>query len=1157
MSSIYYTYVFYNTVGYDGNSTLSAYTLDITPIQFIPDFTSCPLLSGETIISNKKIEWNFGDGTYANTLTASHVYKWPGTYRPKLTIFDNNGRAYDSSYTPNIIIQNFVCDDLGFKDFKRFIYDVPASKIIEPLTVQCQNSWQSYEALSGIYTVNLYVSGAAGEFIDYNSYINDKWSHLRSLSRFYQVQRIGDFDEFIIVDKLDLPSTKIYARINNNNIEQCAETDTGAYFAGTTGSADFYYVDDRTKNYTTRDAPILLMASMDNAKFKDFYSQYSNIFDYVDYPPYGFQNIQPAVLPIIKVRHNPAASISITTNGVDGEGALSSSSFFFSPNSFIDTDIPFVVRFKDNDFYTTKTYPPLYSNSIEDIIPPLTAFSVQIDLVQDNSLSPLTSVKYYSDFSPEIPRSIGGFYKGYFNASASTENVKLTAGIFVEDPVNFPKDSIVGWIAEPQYNYIKRIFKTSFYNYCGGFPDLYLSAYIMDYSTPASTESYAVAVAPSGAGAGEDYRSWVADGRTDRIYKIDIFGAILSAFYLSSFPFLVEDVYNLPAKVVADIDLTSPELSSAAPNSIAIDGNSDIWFSLFDSVSCIKMNTVSGIGIAVAYPEYSNIVVSLSADYNIPELSGFAGENLLLPASLDTDNENNLWVAYTHPASSLLIKYDSNGTIITVVPIPPNISPEELIVDRNKYVWVTALNLLSFATDLTGRNDLVYKFESTGALVSGYPLSGFRLAGNITLDGQQNAYVVSDRDTIIRIDGISRALTYYPAGSAGGNTTNYICSIGGIACDTANYVWTINNVDQKLYYIDTEQTTLTSVDDQDFLALDFPILSTIIPVSAMVEKTFQAYGDWNGARWINKYMVPYTITRYLTGESNVFNVYPKTGKYSVAKINEDFDASEFLNGLRFQESLLDKTVFFNEFLKTIVGGTSAQPYELGKTIYEKIANFVSNNADIDKCNVDKLISFCGELGVQFEEYNYPFPPQLRRLIDILSIKHKILWGDKNTYNLNFDKKGYSNSSIYGINLGPLLSTETSYITSGKPVVAQEIFSNNYILVNNVYLPYLSSNSVVPLSTYAYNWGWGLVAPRSISGTKIGNYYRFFEFISNEENTYHNNTIDWKNPQNTLNPALSSYEEWRKNTGIVENMISYELTKGLRLFTNNTNIVYNN
>lgn len=1147
MASVNYSYLFYFTKDYTGANALSSYTLDITPITFIPDFTSSPLLTGAIVINNKKIEWNFGDGTYSNELTASHVYKWPGSYRPKLTIFDSYGNAYDSSYKPVIQIHDFVADGLEFKNFKRFIYDVPAGRIIEPLTIQRQNSWQSYDATDGIYTINLYASGAAGSYINYESFTKDKWSHLRSLSRFYEIQVNGDKAEYVIVDKVQTKNTDIYARINNNTIEQCTKEDDNSFFAGTTGYSEFYYVDDKTKNYTTREAPILVIASFDSAKFKDAYSTYSNMETYVGYPPAGVQNLQPAVLPIIKVRHNSASRLSITTNGIDGEGSLSATNFNMPYISWQNTEIPFVIRMKDFENYTTKTYPPLSSSMIDTGMPDVSAYNLQISLVKDDTvLQSISSTQYFSDFTPAIPQSIGSFYKGFFIPQESTENVKLTAGMYIVDPVNFPKDSLVGWIAEPQYFFIKRIFKTSFYSYCEGSMQLTLSAYVNDYATPGSTESYAIAVAPSGAGFGEDYRAWVADGHADKIYKIDIFGGILSAFSLSAYPINPYDT----------IDLQSQELSSAAPNSISLDGNSDIWISLFDAVSAIKIDSLTGYIKAIAYPNIQNMVYALSADYTLPELSGFAGENSLLPASIDTDGENNIWVAYTHPVSNFLIKYDPNGTLLTAVPFTSLVSPVEIVVDRNKYVWLTALNLNSPSVSLTGKNDFVYKYTSTGTLVPGYPLSGFRLAGNITVDGAQNAYVSHDRETIIKIDGDNAQLSYYAAGS-GLNQTNYICSIGGIACDTGNYIWTINNFDNKMYYIDSYLPTLTSMNDVDYVDLTYPQDSTTNPVSAFEERSFQSYGDWNGSRWINKYMVPYTITRYLTGESAVFNILPDQGKYNITKVNEDFDASAFYNDLRYQETLFDKNVFFNEFLGTIVGGTSAQPYELGKVVYEKIANFVSNNVDIDKCNLDQLLSFCEEISLQFEQYNYPFPPQVRRLVDILSIKHKMLWGDRNTFTGNYDKKGYTDNSKYGTNLGSQLAPDTGTITVGTPVVALETFSDGFSLVNYGIIPGYATGDTVPLSTFSEDWGWGLVAPYSVSGTDISNYYSFYEFIDTIQGSYYNNTINWSDPQTLLSPSLSSFTDWTKPDGIMQTILSYEITKGLKLFTSAVDIAYNN
>jgi len=1154
MASPNLTYLYFDVRGYNGLSILSAYSVPITPLTFVPDFTTSTLLSGDAIISNKKLVWNFGDGTYSQDLTAIHQFKWPGKYKVKLTVFDNSGNAFDSNFQPEIQIYDFINDQIQFKDFKRFIYDVPASKIIDPLRILTQNSWQSFRAISadGGYTVNLYASGSSGDYIDINSYNNDKWSHLRSLSRFYQIQDVGDQEEYVIVDKVKTQNKEIYAKVNNNNIVLCNKEDLGSCFVGTTGYADFYYVDDRVKNFTSRENPIILFCTLDNKKIQDYFTTSRNLFDYIEYPPAGFQNLEPATLPIIKVRNNSADRLTITTTGIDGEGYLSATNFNIPSISWQNTKIPFVVKMKDDKNFTTKTYPPLYSSQIENILP-LTSFDLKIGLLEyDNILScykEVTGVTFYSDFSPDIPRNIGAFYKGYFTCDRPTYNCKLTATIVVNDPKSFPKDSVVGWIAEPQYQYVKRFLKTSLYDFCKGYVSLTLSAVRNDFRTPGCFESYAIAVAPSGASFREDYRTWIGDGSSDSIFKIDVFGNILSAFPLSAM--LVKNLTGFEIQ-----NLLSPVLSSAAPNSIALNSYNDAWISLFDTASVIKVNNITGHVTDFVHPHYQNLVYFLSSDYNLPQLSGFAGENSLIPASIDTDYDDNLWVAYTHPASNFLAKYDTYGTMLTAIPMPWMHSPVELLVDRDSKIWLTAYNLSVDGTTLSGRSDFLYRFDSTGTVLPGYPLSGFKFIGNISVDSQQNAYVVEDKETIVKIDNLNRTMTYYTGGS-GNNKTNYIQSIGGIACDTSDFLWVLNNWDNKMYYLDTYLTSITSVSGVDQVDLFYPLSADYYyPVSSFTDQRFQAYGDWLGSRWINKYMAPKAVVRTLSGSSDIFSVYPTQGKFNITKINENFDANSFYNDLRYQESLLDKSVFFDDFLGTIVGKTSAQPYELGKTVYEKIANFVYNNADIDRCNLEKLLSFCSELGIQFEEYNYPFPPQLRRLIDTLTIKHKLLYGNKNTFNYDFNKQNTNNPNI-GRNLGKELDVRTAVISSGKPIVAYEIFSDLYDLVNRNTIPNTPYNTLIPLSSFNYNWGWGLVAPISISGVEIKNYYKFFEYIDKQEGSYYNNLINWNDPLTLLTFDLSSYKDWSKTDGIMQNMISYELTKGLKLFLSGSNIVYNN
>lgn len=1156
-NQVNYTYLFFDVRDYSNNSVLSTYSLDITPVTFVPDYTSSDLLSGARSISNKVLRWDFGDGTFSTELTARHHYQWPGQYKVRLTVYDRFGNAFQSSYTPVINVRDFVAQDFVFDDYGKFVYDVPASRIIDPLKVLIRDSWQNKHSLSGKdYTVSLYASGAAGDYQNIYNFFNDKWSHMRLLSRFYIKQRIGASEVFTPTDRLSANMTEIYTRINNNNIEICSKDDLNSTYAGTTGFGEFWYVDDRTKNYTSRENPIFIFATLDNALFKDRLTQYQNLYEYITPPPYGFQTLRPAVQPIIKVRHNSAAKISLTTTGIDGEGTLSSTKFEIPQISWENTKVPFIAKFKDPENYTTKTYPPLSSSSTANTsVTGITAYDIKFGIIsyENGTHKQVENVKFYEDFDPQIPQSIGGFYKGYFISDESATNCALTASVLVIDPVNFPKDSIIGYISVPQYNSVLRFFREQKFSGCTGTISMTLTAEKEFKDTKGNRNILSIQVAPSGAGKGRDYEAWLADSVNDSIIRFDLLGNVTNIFKLSACPTLVNNA-------IVDIDYRSqqPGLTAASPSSIVIDGKGDAWCALFDSGKIIKIDSNKNYVNYVATPLHPNNYYILSSFGSFSPLSGFAGEGIMLPSSIDTDISNNLWAAYTHPVSNFLVQYNSVGSVLTAINLPPCVSPVELCIDRGRNIWLTALNLNTSGTNLTARNDFLYKFNSNGELLPGYPLNGFRQISYITLDGKQNAWVAHDKATITRVDAVTNQKTDYIAGSGTTNITNYVGGIGGMTSDTSDYLWVINNPDKKLYVFDTNIMSLTGLDPISEIELSFPVPSPQYPVSAFEIEQFQAYGDWFGFRWINKYMVPFSVIRTLTGESNRFNIFPSTGAFNITKINEDYNLAKFYNDTRYQEVLLDKEILFNEFIGTIVGDLSAQPYELGKTVYERIANFISNRVDIDKCNLDALLSFCAEFLVLFENYNYPFPPQLRRIIDILSIKRSVLWGEQNKFNSNFNGKGtIPPNYIYGINLGDELNTLTDVITSGQPIVAYEKFSEIYTIVNDKNIAGYSLSSVLPLSTFNYDWGWGLVAPKSVSGTQISNYYKLYSFNPQYNNKFYDNIINWNDPHTTLSYNQSSYQEWTRDSGIMQTLISYELSKGLRLFTSGANIVYNN
>ena len=258
-----------------------------------------------------------------------------------------------------------------------------------------------------------------------------------------------------------------------------------------------------------------------------------------------------------------------------------------------------------------------------------------------------------------------------------------------------------------------------------GTTTLKLGAKVDDVEVNEERNSLAIAVAPSGSGTFNDYQTWVADGVNDKLFKLDFAGNILSSFSLDSMPYISGGNLNLLSFV----------LSSAAPNSIALDGNSDLWVSLFDSASVIKIDGWSGKVKAIANLDYTNYVYFLSSDYSLPQLSGYAGENTILPSSLDTDTFNNVIVTYIHPVSNFIAKYDTNGTLINLTNLPPAFSPQTVTIDRNRNIWVTVLRQdynNNYSTVLCSRNDYVYKFDEDLNIIPGYPISGFKMPGPLS-----------------------------------------------------------------------------------------------------------------------------------------------------------------------------------------------------------------------------------------------------------------------------------------------------------------------------------------------------------------------------------------------------------------------------------------
>lgn len=199
------------------------------------------------------------------------------------------------------------------------------------------------------------------------------------------------------------------------------------------------------------------------------------------------------------------------------------------------------------------------------------------------------------------------------------------------------------------------------------------------------------------------------------------------------------------------------------------------------------------------------------------------------------------------------------------------------------------------------------------------------------------------------------------------------------------------------------------------------------PVSATgFESEIRALGDWTGWRWINKYderpEASDETTGFvsITGMSEEFSLLPQTGTHEVVKINEDYDFAERIRTFMKQPTLINNTKLYMDFNNAVFGTKGRSIEELGKRIFERIANYTSNNSDIDTCTVDALYGMSQMVGQQLQKVGYSIPSDMKRIMDLLSINFTKLRGTRVVEKMDFEKFGNWEQDTTGINLGPEL-----------------------------------------------------------------------------------------------------------------------------------------
>jgi hypothetical protein len=309
----------------------------------------------------------------------------------------------------------------------------------------------------------------------------------------------------------------------------------------------------------------------------------------------------------------------------------------------------------------------------------------------------------------------------------------------------------------------------------------------------------------------------------------------------------------------------------------------------------------------------------------------------------------------------------------------------------------------------------------------------------------------------------------------------------------------------------------------------------------------------------------------LTGSNTgsiTLTCYPKN-YYDYYKHNEDFDFEQTIKDLRFQEILLDKNVFFTDFIGTIFGDVSSNHDVLGKKIYEKIFNFTQNTGDVDLCGINEMIALSklvDEDGIIFDRSLAQEPAAVKRVLDILSVNYNKLRGTKNKFDENFDPQGHTTKRTYGKNLGPKIEDTLSYeVTAGNDLVAYERFSDTYVRLNTFQplcaLSGVTGNISGNLNTYmlssfrtetvatsgAQYWGWDLVLPSTFAlSTVTDKFYDFYSLSAVYDDTILNGLIDYNTGLTTI-PFSTPLSSLEGDENIFDILIRNSLFSSLSLF----------
>ena len=352
MSNARTNYATISAVDYRGEHVLSSYNLPITPLTF---FANVPTQTGDDALTlnNTEVTFDYGDGTIeeatsiytiggSNILSAGHSFELPGLYTVRMVLRDCNNNAILASQSKDIEIEDYVTNtftvtclelDTGYK------LNLSAGEYSTPLTINAQSPfYQDFQ--------DIYFSVSSTDCPNYFNLDNNKHKHLQDYFSFYDKQFLPNLTgfEYTEITKVALSSENLYVWLSGTELVTSSTKSTSSVLAGTSGTQVVYF------KTVEQDTPVYL----------SFYKDRKNIFSRgrSNYSNHNFLNnftiSLSSAVGATAIQNPSAGHISITSNGLDNEGE-EINSFEMSPVQYKNTNIPFILKPKNENQFTMKS----------------------------------------------------------------------------------------------------------------------------------------------------------------------------------------------------------------------------------------------------------------------------------------------------------------------------------------------------------------------------------------------------------------------------------------------------------------------------------------------------------------------------------------------------------------------------------------------------------------------------------------------------------------------------------------------------------------------------------------------------------------------------------------------------------------------------------